>query len=594
MNSLVLAFIGVGMMIAGYLLYSKFLGKRVYGLSENYRTPAHTMEDGVDYVPTNKYVLWGHHFTSVAGAAPIVGPAVAVIWGWLPAFLWVTIGTVFIAGMHDFGALWASQRHRGQSIGTLSGRYIGSRGRNLFLVVIFLLLLMVVAAFAVVIAGLLVSTPSAVIPTWGAILVALLVGQAIYRLKWNLPLVSVVGVIALYSLMVIGDRYPIELPESTFGLPPAAIWIIILFIYGGIASLLPVWVLLQPRDYINGLQLFVGLGILYASFLLTAPTLVAPMVNVPDTSADGSPMPSILPLLFVTIACGAISGFHGVVASGTSSKQLDKETDARFVGYFGAVGEGLLALGAIIATTAGFKSLQQWEEIYSAFGQGGVGAFVKGGGHLVNEGLGIPTSLSATILATMAVLFAATTMDTGIRLQRLVVQEIAEVMGGKLNSAAATIIVLAVGVGLTFSAGGDGSGGMIIWPLFGTTNQLMAALTMSILAVMLTRLRRPTWPILIPLVFVLIMSLWAAVAQIEGFYAKGQWLLLVLDLIILVAACWITVEAFAAMNRARKEPQVTWSDDDLDAPMTAAESAAGSAGSAGASASGAAEPGARA
>lgn len=563
MNSLVLAFIGVGMMVAGYLLYSKFLGKRVYALSETYRTPAHTMEDGVDFVPTNKYVLWGHHFTSVAGAAPIVGPAVAVIWGWLPAFLWVTIGTVFIAGMHDFGALWASQRHRGQSIGTLSGRYIGSRGRNLFLVVIFLLLLMVVAAFAVVIAGLLVSTPTAVIPTWGAILVALLVGQAIYRLKWNLPLVSVVGVVALYALMVIGDRFPIELPESTLGLPPAAIWILILFIYGGIASLLPVWVLLQPRDYINGLQLFVGLGILYASFLLTAPTLVAPMVNVPDTSADGSAMPSILPLLFVTIACGAISGFHGVVASGTSSKQLDKETDTRFVGYFGAVGEGLLALGAIIATTAGFKSLQQWEEIYSAFGKGGVGAFVKGGGNLVNEGLGIPTSLSATILATMAVLFAATTMDTGIRLQRLVVQEIAEVMGGRLSSAAATVIVLAVGVGLTFSAGGDGSGGMIIWPLFGTTNQLMAALTMAILAVILTKLRRPTWPILIPLVFVLIMSLWAAVAQIEGFYAKGQWLLLGLDIIILVAACWITVEAFAAMNRARKEPQLNWDEEEV-------------------------------
>ena len=209
MNSLILAVIGVAMMIGGYLLYSRFLGNRVYQLSDAYKTPAHTMTDGVDYVPTNKYVLWGHHFTSVAGAAPIVGPAVAVIWGWLPAFLWVTIGTVFIAGMHDFGALWASQRHKGQSIGTLSGRYIGNRGRNLFLVVIFLLLLMVVAAFAVVISNLLVSTPTAVIPTWGAIIVALLIGQAIYRFKWNLPLVSVVGVVVLYALMIIGDRFPI-------------------------------------------------------------------------------------------------------------------------------------------------------------------------------------------------------------------------------------------------------------------------------------------------------------------------------------------------------------------------------------------------
>ncbi|AJE34090.1 carbon starvation protein CstA [Corynebacterium humireducens NBRC 106098 = DSM 45392] len=561
MNSLVLAVIGVGMMIGGYLLYSRFLANRVYQLSDTYRTPAHTMNDGVDYVPTNKYVLWGHHFTSVAGAAPIVGPAVAVIWGWLPAFLWVTIGTVFIAGMHDFGTLWASQRHKGQSIGTLSGRYIGNRGRNLFLVVIFLLLLMVVAAFAVVISNLLVSTPTAVIPTWGAIIVALFIGQAIYRLKWNLPLISVVGVVILYALMIIGDRFPVSLPDSVLGLSPNAFWILLLFIYGGIASLLPVWVLLQPRDYINGLQLFVGLAILYGAFLLTAPTIVAPALNT--NLPDGTP--PLWPLLFVTIACGAISGFHGIVSSGTSSKQLDKETDARFVGYFGAVGEGLLALGTIIATTAGFRTLQDWEAVYTAFNQGGVKAFVTGGGSLINQGLGIPTSLSATILATMAVLFAATTMDTGIRLQRFVVQEIGEIMGVRLSGIVATVIVVVVALGLTFSAGGDGSGGMLIWPLFGTTNQLMAALSLSIVAVILTRLRRPTWPVLIPLVFVLTVSLWAAVVQVRGFWETQNWLLLAIDLVIIVCAIWVTVEAFAAMNRARTEDPVVWTDEDLDA-----------------------------
>ena len=569
MNSLILVVIGVGMMIGGYLLYSRFLGNRVYQLSDGYRTPAHTMNDGVDYVPTNKFVLWGHHFTSVAGAAPIVGPAVAVIWGWFPAFVWVTVGTVFIAGMHDFGALWASQRHRGQSIGTLSGRYIGARGRNLFLIVIFLLLLMVVAAFAVVISGLLVSTPTAVIPTWGAILVALLIGQAIYRLRWNLPLVSVVGVVALYTLMIIGDRFPVTLPDSVLGMSPNAFWIVVLFIYGGVASLLPVWVLLQPRDYINGLQLFVGLAVLYGSFLLTAPTLVAPAVN--QAVPEGTP--SIWPLLFVTIACGAISGFHGIVSSGTSSKQLDKETDSRFVGYFGAVGEGLLALGTIIATTAGFRTLADWEAVYTAFNQGGVNAFVEGGGNLINEGLGIPASLSATILATMAVLFAATTMDTGVRLQRFVVQEIGEIVGARLNAPAATAIVIVVALALTFSAGGDGSGGMLIWPLFGTTNQLMAALTLSIVAVILTRLRRPTWPVLIPLVFVLVMSLWAAVVQLRSFWETQNWLLLGIDVIILVSAVWVTVEAFAAMRRARTEPPVIWSDGDLDAPAPSAATA---------------------
>lgn len=563
MNSLILVFIGLAMMAAGYLLYSKFLGKHIFKLSPNYTTPAHRQEDGVDFVPTNKYVLWGHHFTSVAGAAPIIGPAVAVIWGWVPAFLWVTIGTVFMAGMHDLGALWASQRHRGQSIGTLSGRYIGTRGRNLFLVVIFLLLLMVNAAFAVVISDLLVSTPTAVIPTWGAIVVAVLIGQAIYRFNWNLPLVSVVGVVTLYGLMILGDRIPVVLPDTVLGIPANGVWIILLFIYAFIASLLPVWVLLQPRDYINGLQLFVGLGILYGSFLLTRPEVVAPTLR--DNVPEGTP--SIFPLLFVTIACGAISGFHGIVASGTSSKQIDKETDVRFVGYFGAVGEGLLALGTIVAVTSGFRTIADWENIYSEWNAGGVGAFVEGGGNLMNEGLGIPNSLSATILATMAVLFAATTMDSGVRLQRLVVQEIGEIIGLRLTTLIATIIAVGLSFGLTFSAGTDGSGGMTIWPLFGTTNQLMAGLSLSILVIILTYLRRPTWPVLIPLVFVTIMSLWAAVLQLGSLFAEGNWLLLVIDLIIVCAAIWVIIEATAAIRKARKSPQITWTDDDEDAPL---------------------------
>ena len=548
MNSLILAVIGIAMMALGYALYSKFLAKRLYRLDATFKTPAHTQRDGVDFVPTNKFILWGHHFTSVAGAAPIVGPAVAVIWGWLPAFLWVTLGTVFFAGMHDLGALWASVRHKGQSIGTLSGRYIGKQGRNLFLVVIFLLLLMVNAAFAVVISDLLVTTPTAVIPTWGALVVALGVGQAIYRLKWNLIAVSIVGVVALYALIMLGNQVPVELPETVLGLSANAFWIVVLFLYAGVASTLPVWVLLQPRDYINGLQLFIGLAILYGGVLIASPTLVAPAWN--DAVPAGTP--SIVPLLFVTIACGAISGFHGMVSSGTSSKQLDKETDARFVGYFGAVGEGLLALGAILATTAGFRTLADWEAVYSAFNEGGVAAFVEGGGNIVNTGLGIPSSLSATILATMAVLFAATTMDTGVRLQRFVVQEAGELAGVKIGKVAATLVVLVLGIGLCFGAGADGSGGMVIWPLFGTTNQLLAALTLSILAVMLMRKGRRVTPVLLPMVFVAVMTLYALVVQLGEFYAAQNWLLLILDVIILIASLWVIVSAGRSIGQARK------------------------------------------
>lgn len=570
MSPVLLMLIGLALFAFGYFVYSRYLSRRVYQLDASFKTPAHELNDGVDYVPTNKFILWGHHFTSVAGAAPIVGPAIAVIWGWVPAFLWVTLGTVFFAGMHDFGALWASARNKGRSIGALSARYIGKRGANLFLVVIFLLLLMVIAAFAVVIKNLLISTPTAVIPTWGAIIVALLVGVAVYRLRWPLLPVTVVGVVALYALIVLGDQVPVVLPENFLGMSPATFWIVALFVYGAIASLLPVWVLLQPRDYINGVQLFVGLALLYGAVLIATlfgaqkPEIVAPAFNtaVPEGT------PSLIPLLFVTIACGAISGFHGMVSSGTSSKQLDKETDARFVGYFGAVGEGLLSLGTILAVVGGFRTVAEWDEVYSSFGAGGVEAFVQGGGQLMQNGIGLPASLSATVLATMAVLFAATTMDTGMRLLRFVVQEIGDSMRIRITKFPATLIVVVVGLGLTFSQGLGGEGGLRIWPLFGTTNQLMASLTLSIIAVMLIRKRRNPLPALLPLVFVFVMSFWAAIEQLFSFAdpAQADWLLFVLDVIIIVSSVWVAVEAIIAMRKAATEPA---EDADEDANLQA-------------------------
>ncbi|NGX14871.1 carbon starvation protein A [Wenzhouxiangella sp. XN24] len=548
MSAVTMLLFGLAMLAGGYLFYSRFIAERIYRLDPDFRTPAHEFRDGVDYVPTNKFVLWGHHFTSVAGAAPIVGPAIAVIWGWGPAFVWVIFGTIFFAGVHDFGALWASVRNKGKSIGTLTGNVIGARARNLFLVVIFLLLLMVNAAFAVVISNLLVSTPTAVIPTWGAILVALVIGQLIYRYKMGLLWPSIIGVVALYSLIFIGSSFPIELPASVLGLGPRSQWILLLFLYAGIASMLPVWVLLQPRDYINGLQLFLGLGLLYGAVLIAAPDVVAPALN--QNVPAGTP--SLLPLLFVTIACGAISGFHGLVASGTSSKQLDKETDARFVGYGGSVGEGMLALAAIICTTAGFASLADWEAIYSKFGAGSVGAFVQGGGSILSAGYGMSTQLGATMLAVMAILFAATTMDTGLRLQRYVIQEAAEVAGVKVNVVFSTLLALGFCLALAFGAGADGAGGMVIWPLFGTTNQLLAGLTLSIISVILIRQGRPAWFTAVPLAFLLTMSVFALLVQLGQFYRQENWLLLGMDIVILLAALWVIFEAAVAMSRGTK------------------------------------------
>ena len=553
MSAIILLLLGLGGMAAGYFVYSRFIASRIYMLDPNFRTPAHEYEDGVDFVPTNRYVLWGHHFTSVAGAAPIVGPAIAVIWGWLPAFLWVVFGTIFFAGVHDSGALWASVRNRAKSVGALTGEVVGRRARTVFMIVIFLVLLMVNAVFGVVIAKLLINNPGAVVPVWGAIAVALVIGQLIYRRVIGLGLVSVLGVAALYSLIYVGPMVPVTLPDQVMGLSANASWILMLFAYAAVASLLPVWMLLQPRDYINGLQLFVGLILLYGAVLLGNPQVVAPMINS-DVPAG---TPSLLPLLFVTIACGAISGFHGLVASGTSSKQLDKETDARFVGYFGAVGEGALALAAIIAATAGFASLADWQAVYTAFGQGSLTAFVDGGANILANGMGMDVGVAATLLTVMAALFAGTTMDTGLRLQRYIFQEWGEIYQQKwmTRPLPATLLAVLSCLLLAFGAGGaDGSGGLLIWPLFGTTNQLLAGLTLLVITIMLVKRGRPAIYTLAPLVFLLVMTLFALLMQLKSFYEKQDWFLLGLDLVVLVAALLVTLECTAALKRAFKAP----------------------------------------
>ncbi|MDO5666586.1 MAG: carbon starvation protein A [Alcaligenaceae bacterium] len=548
MNSVIILILGLVLMSLGYFVYARFISQKILSLDPDYKTPAHEFNDGVDFVPTNKYVLWGHHFTSVAGAAPIVGPAIAVIWGWVPAFLWVVFGTIFFAGVHDMSAVWASVRNKGLSIGAVSGIVISKRARVLFSVVIFLLLLMVNAVFAVVIAGMMINTPSSVVPVWGALVVAFFIGQSIYRWKLNLPLVSLIGVVALYILIYIGPMVPVALPDSMIGLPANAWWIIFLFVYAAIASMLPVWMLLQPRDYINGLQLFVGLFVLYISFLIVQPTIVAPAFN-PDVPPG---TPPIMPLLFVTIACGAISGFHGLVSTGTSSKQLNKETDARFVGYFGAVGEGMLALASILAATAGFATLVDWQTVYYSFGQGGAGAFIKGGASVMHEGLGISPELSATMLTVMAALFAGTTMDTGVRLQRYIFQEWGEQYNIKSfqNGSIATLLAVGTCVLLAFGAGGlSGDGGMKIWPLFGTTNQIMAGLTLLVVSVMLLKAGRRVWFTLIPMVFLLFMTVIALLLQLKQFYDEGNWLLITMDIIILVCSVLVILESVATLKR---------------------------------------------
>ena len=554
MSAVLLLVIGLAALLVGYKFYSKFIAEKIYQLDPDFETPSHTMRDDVDYIPTHRVVLWGHHFTTVAGAAPIIGPGIAVIWGWLPAFIWVVVGTMFFAGVHDFGSIWASVRNRARSIGALTEDVVSQRARTLFMIVIFLLLLMVNAVFGVVISESLQATPSSVIPTWSAIAVALVIGVSIYR--WHLPLfwLTAIGTLALYLFIYIGEIMPIELPQRVLGLQPGAQWIIILFGYAAVASLLPVWLLLQPRDYINGIQLFIGLGLLYGTVLIANPTIVAPALNLNVPVGT----PPLVPLLFVTIACGAISGFHGLVGSGTTSKQLNKEPDARFVGYLGSLGEGCLALVSIIVACAGFASLADWEAMYSQFGNGGMLAFVQGGATIVTAGSGLSFGFATTLLTVMAVLFAATTMDSGVRLQRYIIQEWGGIYGIPVlqNGYVATGLAVATCLTLAFGVGGaDGSGGMLIWPLFGTTNQLLAGLTLLVISLMLVKLGRPARYTLIPMAFVTTMAFLSALYQLWNLYSNAQYLLLSLDILILVAAVFVILETGSAIVRERRSRQ---------------------------------------
>jgi carbon starvation protein len=575
LSAIALLVMGLSAFLTGYLFYSKYIARQIYRLDPEFVTPAHELEDGVDYLPTNRHVLFGHHFTSVAGAAPIVGPAIAVIWGWLPAFLWVVLGTIFAGAVHDFGTLWISVRHRGQSIGTLTERIVGSRARVLFLLIIFFLLLLVNAVFAVVIANLFVANPGAVLPVWGSLIVAVIVGLLIYRSRVGILWPSLAALAVLYVLIWMGQYMPFQLPD-VFGFTPSeaqlvaaegnlasawdaaridgvrAGWVIVLFVYAFFASVLPVWVLLQPRDYVNSHQLFVALGIIFLGVIVVNPEVVAPAVNR-ELPGDA---PSWFPLLFITIACGAISGFHGLVASGTSAKQLNRETDARYVGYGGMIGEGALALTSILATTAGFALFvgrDAWLEHYgtwAAASSGATTAFVNGVGMLA-QGIGIPQQVAVIFAAVVVISFAATTMDTGVRLQRYIIAELGTQYKFRVAQNRWVATLVAVTSCVVLALGIDrGAGGMRLWPLFGTTNQLTGALSLLVVTLFLFKLKRPVWVTVIPMGFLLFMTTWAMVGNLVRYYSDSEALLLAVGGAIFVLELWLVFEAVGAVRNA--------------------------------------------
>jgi carbon starvation protein len=546
-NAAVLAALVFAFFALGYRFYSNFLAQRIFRLTEDEPVPSRELEDGIDYVPTPKHILWGHHYTSIAGAAPIVGPAIAVIWGWLPALLWVSLGTVFMGAVHDFSALVISLRHRGHSIGDIAGDVISPRARTLFLIIISFLIWIVLAVFAFIIGVLFVGNPGAIFPINVQILVALALGGLVFRPGRATLLPSIVGYLVLIAAIFYGNAFAEAFPQIKE--VSVSSWVWILLVYSFVASVLPVWALLQPRDYLNSHQLITGLGLLSLGLLVLQPTIQAPMLQASPPGA-----PPMIPFLFITIACGAISGFHGLVSSGTTSKQIACMPDARPIGYGGMLGEGALGLLAVIAATAGFATEADWFSHYSSWGEASgldvkLDAFVGGGARFV-AALGIPIETGRTFIAVMVIAFAATSLDTGARIQRLVIAELAE--GTKLHVLTNRFAAGAVGIGaallLAITQAG-GKGGLILWPLFGTTNQLVAGITLLVVSVWLRRLGRPVIYTLLPMIFVGGATVTAMLGEVAGYFRNftDQWLLAAMGATILIFDVWVMVEGIRVL-----------------------------------------------
>ncbi|MEA1968281.1 MAG: carbon starvation protein A [Thermodesulfobacteriota bacterium] len=553
---MVVAFAGYILM---YNLYGKFIGEKIFKLSQDAVTPSIELKDGIDYVPTNKEVIFGHHFTSIAGTGPIVGPAVAIIWGWVPALIWVFVGSIFMGAVHDFGALIISMRNQGKSIADYTAKYVNNRTRFLFFLLVFLELWIVIAIFGLVIAVVFAIYPTSVFPVWFEVVIALYLGHLIYKKGKSIMTWSIIAVIVMYITVAIGAYIPIKMPAIA-GIPATGVWTIILLAYAFIASTLPVTTLLQPRDFINSHQLVIAMALLILGVLASAfggnLEIVAPAIQT--TPAEAPPM---WPFLFITIACGAISGFHSLVSSGTSSKQVRNEKDALFVGYGSMLMEGTLATLVIIAVAAGIgmgyttksgevlTGVAAWTTHYSSWaaaaGLGSkIGAFVNGSANMIASA-GISIHIAIVVMGVFVASFAGTTLDTATRIQRYIVAELFTTfkMNFLTGKYIATFIAVGTALFLAFVTGAGGKGALKLWPLFGAVNQTLAALALIIITVYLKGKGGLKWMVSgIPAVFMIFMTVWALIMNQTKFGTQHNLMLQAVNGIILVIAIWIAVE----------------------------------------------------
>jgi carbon starvation protein len=538
---------------AGYLFYSRFLATRVFSLRPDAMTPAHEFQDGIDYVPTRPIVLFGHHYASITGLSPMLGPAIAVVWGWLPAMLWVVFGAILIGCVHDFGAIVISVRAKGLSIGAIAEGLMGRRAKSLMHAIIFFAIALAMGVFAYVV-GLLFSAdyyPESVVPSATILVAALLIGWLVRRRGRRLmPLISVAFVIILI-VVTASPAFPVRWASSSG-------WTWILLAYAWLASVLPVWSLLQPRDFLNSLLLYVGLGLTYIGFFILRPEFASPVVDAHPAGA-----PPMYPFVFIVIACGAASGFHSLVSSGTTAKQLDRETHARPIGYGAMVGESLLGLAAVLACTAGFISTDAWRHHYADWdsiqGLGSsMSAFIEGATRFVST-VGIPEQTARTLIAVVVVSFALTTLDSATRLLRYNIEEIGtSIRFRPLRNRylSSSLAVAAISFFAFYRIEGR-SAGLALWQLFGSTNQLLAGLALLTVSLYLLQRRRFALPYLLPMLFMMVTTLAAMINKLLSFWRDGNDTLLFVGGAITLIAVWLVVEAALALRRYARTPPET-------------------------------------
>ncbi len=551
MNSLVVAGIAIFLLLLGYIFYSRKV-KQWIGVDDNQVTPAVELNDGVDYVPAKHWsILFGHHFASIAGAAPIIGPVVACLyWGWLPALIWIVAGGILFGAVHDFIALVMSLRHKGKSITTVTESVMGKTSKILFGTFAFLALILVVAVFAALAGKTLATTPQVVVPTFGLVLVALVVGVLMYRIQLPVLLCSLIGMALLFGLIVAGYYLPIELPVENAA-NAVRIWTVVLLLYGMIASVTPVTMLLQPRDHLAGAVLYFGLFFGFVGLVITRPQIHAP-AYISFATTKGW----MWPMLFVTVACGAISGFHSLVSSGTTSKQVKRMADARPIGYGAMILESALAVLAVVAVTAGLY----WNSapdgvkgpVFQEISAGGnfIKAFGTGYGQLTKVFFG---TLGSLIGITMLKTFIMTTLDSATRITRYLCNELLGETLGITPLKNKYVAVALVGVSSGALALGNWRA---IWPVFGAANQLVASLVLIVASVYLLMRKRNCLFTAVPAAVMLVTTIAALIYQAYGFATtegdQRSILLAVVSIILVLLALFLAYTALAVVARVRK------------------------------------------